>query len=367
MIEVLVVDDDQAIVRLLEYGLGKRGYIVRAARNGREGLQQMEERMPDLVILDIMMPEMDGWETCQHIRRESNVPIIMLTSMDDKDDIVQGLRLGADEYITKPFSVKELLARMEAVLRRTESGRQQGLAEAEAQMKQLREAISRNISHELRTPLAIISPSLQLVLEDRFGDDAEERRRFIQQSLDNVQRLHRLVEDLIALSALDQGEVEVVRQVVNLKFDFHEPVEQCLQRWQKRYLNVHIAVEPGVTIYAPRNGFKQAAVHLIDNACKFSPDGGLVEIELAVNGVGGCILTVTDQGPDIPVDLRERVFERYFQGSGGDARQYEGLGVGLTIARTFAQRLGGDVAILDSDTGCRVQMTIPPGLAELDT
>jgi signal transduction histidine kinase len=93
----------------------------------------------------------------------------------------------------------------------------------------------------------------------------------------------------------------------------------------------------------------------------------LVEIGLAANGVGGCILTVIDQGAGIPVDLRERVFERYFQGSGGDARQYEGLGVELTIARAFAQRLGGDVAILDSDAGCRVQMTIPPSPAGLET
>lgn len=367
MIDVLVVDDDLAIARLLEYNLGKQGYTVRTARNGREGLRKLEERVPDLVILDVMMPELDGWETCQHIRRESNVPIIMLTSRDDEDDIVQGLRLGADEYVTKPFSIKELSARVEAVLRRAESGRQQGLAEAEAQMQQLREAITRNVSHELRTPLSIILPSLQLILEDRFGDDAEERRRFIQQSLDNIHRLHRLIEDLIALSALDQGDGEVVCQVVNLKFDFHEPVEQCLQRWQKRYLNVHIAVEPGVTIHAPRNRFKQAVVHLVDNACKFSPNGGLVKIELAANGVGGCILTVTDQGPGIPVELRERVFERYFQGSGGDARQYEGLGVGLTIARAFAQRLGGDVAILDSDTGCCLQMIIPPSPAGLDT
>ncbi len=274
MVDVLIVDDEPGIVRLLEYNLSKQGYTVRTAANGWEGLQQIEERMPDLVILDVMMPEMDGWETCQQIRRQSTVPIVMLTSRDDEDDIIQGLRLGADGYVTKPFSIKELLARIEAVLRRAEAGRQQGLAEAEAQMQQLREAITRTISHELRTPLSIISPSLQLVLKDRFGDDAEQRRRFIQQSLDSVQRLHHLIDDLIALTTMDQEEAEVLCQVVNLKFDFHEPVEQCLQRWQKRYLNVHIAVEPGVTIHAPRSGFKQAAVHLVDNACNLQVQPG---------------------------------------------------------------------------------------------
>ena len=89
-----------------------------------------------------------------------------------------------------------------------------------------------------------------------------------------------------------------------------------------------------------------------------------MDINLAANGEGGCILTVTDQGPGIPVELCEKAFERYFQVSQGDARLYEGLGVGLTIARAFARGLGGDVVILDSDAGCRVQMTIPPAPAD---
>lgn len=366
MTNILVIDDDPAIVRLIEYNLSERDYTVRTAKNGLEGLRRVEEEMPDLVILDVMMPEMDGWETCRRIRRVSNVPVIMLTARGEEDDIVRGLGLGADEYIAKPFGIRELPARVEAVLRRTEMGRQQGLVEAEVQVEQLRQAVSRNISHELRTPLTSILSNLQLMLEDKFSGDAEGQRRFVQQSLDSAHRLHRLIEDLITLSTLDQGKSETVRRVIRLPFDFCQPVERCLQCWQERRLDVHITVEPDVTIHASRNGFKQALVHLVDNACKFSSEGGRVDIHLAANGEGGCTFTVIDEGPGIPVELREKVFERYFQGSEGDARQYEGLGVGLTIARAFARMLGGDVVILDSDAGCRVQMTIPPGPADVD-
>lgn len=364
MKDILVIDDDPAIVRLVEYNLKEQGYAVRTAKNGREGLRRIEQKLPDLIVLDVMMPGMDGWETCQRIRETSGVPIIMLTAKGEEDDVVQGLGLGADEYVTKPFGIKALLARVEAMLRRTELSRQEGLAEAEAQMDELRQAISRNVPHELRTPLTVILASLQLALRDSFADDAEAQQQFIQQSLDSAHRLHSLVNDLIALSALDRGEVETIRQVVRLEYDFHKPVERCLQRWQDRRLDMHIAVAPVVAIHAPRGGFRQTVGHLVDNACKFSPEGGRVDVQLAANGEGGCALTVTDQGPGISVELREKVFERYFQGSKGIARLHEGLGVGLTIARAFARRLGGDVAILDSGTGCRVRMTIPPAPAD---
>lgn len=367
MTDILMIDDDPSLLRMVEYNLKEHGYTVHTATNGQEGLIQVEENLPDLIILDVMMPGMDGWETCRRIRETFAVPIIMLTAKGEENDIVQGLGLGADEYITKPFSVKELLARVSAMLRRVELSRQKGLDEAEKQMEELLQAISRNVSHELRTPLTIILTSLNLALMDRFAGDVEAQQQFIQQSLDSTHRLHSLIDDLIVMSTLERGEIEIIRQVIRPKYDFHKPVEQCLQRWRKRLLDVHITVEPDVTIHAPRNRFKQATVHLVDNACKFSLEQGRVDVQLAANGEGGCVLTVTDQGPGVPIELREKVFERYFQASQGNARLYEGLGVGLTIARAFARSLGGDVVILDSDTGCRVRMTISPAPADWDT
>ncbi len=99
---------------------------------------------------------------------------------------------------------------------------------------------------------------------------------------------------------------------------------------------------------------------LVDNALKFSPEGGEVNITLAANGHGVCVLTVSDQGPGVPVELREKVFGRYYQGPRNDASLDEGLGAGLTVARTSARELGGDVAILDPADGCQVQMVMPP-------
>ncbi|MFP3896494.1 MAG: response regulator transcription factor [Anaerolineales bacterium] len=115
---LLVIDDDATLIEALRIYLSRAGYDVHAATDGTEGLKEFYDLRPDLVVLDVMMPQMDGWETCRRIRDLSTVPIIMLTAKGQETDRVKGLRLGADDYVPKPFSLKELQARIEAVLRR---------------------------------------------------------------------------------------------------------------------------------------------------------------------------------------------------------------------------------------------------------
>ena len=118
-VSVLVVEDDKNIAELLQMYLEREGYAVTVAHDGGAGLSKYRAIKPDLVLLDVMMPVMDGWSVCKAIRAEDQTPIIMLTAKGETDDKVQGLRTGADDYITKPFEMKEVLARIEAVLRRT--------------------------------------------------------------------------------------------------------------------------------------------------------------------------------------------------------------------------------------------------------
>jgi len=116
--KVLVIDDDTTLLMLLRQSLEKAGYQVITATNGLAGLQQMYERRPDIVILDVMMPRMDGWETCSRIREVSQIPIIMLTAKDEEADKIRGFTYGVDDYVTKPFSFAELTARVGAILHR---------------------------------------------------------------------------------------------------------------------------------------------------------------------------------------------------------------------------------------------------------
>ena len=120
-VSVLVAEDDRNIAELLQMYLEKEGYAVTVAPDGGQALSKYRAFIPDLVLLDVMMPVMDGWSVCRTIRGESQTPIIMLTAKGETDDKVSGLKAGADDYITKPFEMKEVLARIEAVLRRTGS------------------------------------------------------------------------------------------------------------------------------------------------------------------------------------------------------------------------------------------------------
>lgn len=119
--KILIVDDEKNILEIIAFNLKKEGYQVIKAADGEEGLKKALEEDPDLILLDIMMPKMDGYEVCKKIREKKNTPIIMLTARAEEVDKVLGLELGADDYVTKPFGVRELMARVKANLRKSTS------------------------------------------------------------------------------------------------------------------------------------------------------------------------------------------------------------------------------------------------------
>ncbi len=134
---ILVVDDEERMVRFIRLNLEHDGFQVSEAFNGRQAVQKLRDINPDLILLDVMMPDLDGFEVLEMVREISNVPVIMLTAKGEEDDRVRGLELGADDYVTKPFSPRELVSRARAVLRRTEgaSGSMHGLIEIDERLK----------------------------------------------------------------------------------------------------------------------------------------------------------------------------------------------------------------------------------------
>ncbi len=144
--KILVVDDDQNICELLRLYLSKEGYAVTIANDGEEALEKYNQVKPNMVLLDVMMPKLDGWETCRRIRKLGETPVIMLTAKGETFDKVLGLELGADDYIVKPFDSKEVVARIKAVLRRC-TGSGQGTEEGVVEFDNLRLDMN---SYELR-------------------------------------------------------------------------------------------------------------------------------------------------------------------------------------------------------------------------
>jgi two-component system sensor histidine kinase/response regulator len=362
---ILLIDDDPALLMGLSAMIKKHGYRVVEAEDGNDGLKKAKEVLPDLVLSDVMMPPPNGFELRKLMSldaRLSSIPFIFLTARSDSDDKVNAISDGADDYITKPFVVYELLARIGAVLRRVKlaeaSGKEKAQVAAEADLERVRHEILQNFHHEIRTPLSNIMMPLQLAVDNKFSD-AQEQGRFLKMALSSAGRLESLTTDLILLSNIDQGNLNTVRQSIDLNMDIRDSVSRRLERYAAKCLEFTLDISTQDKVYAPRREFTHALVHLVDNAFKFTSEHGKVHLHISPQDNGGVTLDVWDDGPGIPSHLREKVFERFHQLSQGDTREFDGMGVGLTIARAVFQSLKGDVKILESSKGCHVQAVLP--------
>jgi len=369
-ITILVVDDEPAIRTGLAATIGRCGYNVVTAVNGDDGFLKAKRSVPDLIISDVMMPGLNGLEMKRQMSADpqlATIPFIFLTARTSSGDRVAGIRSGADDYVTKPFVTEELMARIEAVLRRVkteqERGREQVRQAAQEEMEKLRREVLQNFSHELRTPLGNVMMSLNMVVNHKFISP-EEQGEFIRIAHSSADRLESLIADIMLLADIDQDKLNPLRQPIDVENHILAPVKRRLARYESKGLHFRHDISSGGTIQAPRREFTQSIVHLLDNAFKFSPELGKVELTVRPGENGGASITVLDNGQGIPVELREKVFERFYQVSQGDEREYQGLGVGLTIVRAVFSKLGGTVRIVDSPAGCCVHAELPDLSAE---
>lgn len=367
---ILVIDDEPAIRLGLLVAIRRHGYQVIEAVNGRDGLQKATELLPDVIISDVMMPPPDGFELKRLLNedaRSASIPFIFLTARTEATDRIAGIRDGADDYISKPFTMDELLARLDSLLRRVSTERERGRAQmteiAQRDMEKQRDEILQNFHHELRTPIMNIMTPLELAVNNKFTDP-QVQSDFLRKALSNVDRLDSLVSDIIILSNADLGNLNSVRQLVDLELHILKPIYKRLEKYNDKGLVFTHHIVNGGDVLAPRKEFTHSVVHLLDNAFKFSPQNGKVNLELNTGPNGGIKLAVFDEGPGIPVDQREKVFEKFYQISQGDTRAFEGLGVGLTIARAVFQNFGGSVKIMNYPKGCLVVAELPDVRAE---
>jgi signal transduction histidine kinase len=362
---ILIIDDDPALLMGVAATIKKHGYRIVTAEDGNEGFEKAKEVLPDLILSDVMMPPPNGFELRKLMSLDpqlSSIPFIFLTARSDLDDKVNAISDGADDYITKPFDTNELIARIGAVIRRGQieqaRGRDQAKAIADADLERVRHEILQNFHHELRTPLSNIMMPLELAVNNKF-DDPQEQSRFLKMALSGAGRLESLTTDLILLSNIDQGNLNIFRQSIDLDMDIRASVNKRLERYAAKGLEFTLDISKQGSLKAPRREFTHALMHLVDNAFKFTPEHGKVHLRISPEDNGGVTVDVLDDGPGIPSHLREKVFERFYQISQGDTREFEGMGVGLTIARAVFESLKGEVRVLEFSKGCHVKAVLP--------
>ncbi len=351
---LLVVEDHWALQQAVRDLLVASGYRVLTATDGVEALEVMQETRPDLIIADVMMPRMNGYELYEKVRENPDwvaIPFIFLTAKSEPEDIIKGKGLGAEDYITKPFNPDELLVVVGARLKRAQAIREA----SEVEFDRLKQQIVNVLSHELRTPLTYIRGYTDLALEDVPSLSPEALQEFLYGIRRGADRLTRLVEDLLLLVQIESGRLKaqaeahchIVEDPVPLIRKAMALHEEEAARHQSALI---LRAEPPYTpIKVCDLFFVEALSRVIDNALKFS-NGTHQPVVITVESRPNWLeIAVTDYGIGIPAAELPNLFQKFRQ---IERERYEqqGLGVGLFIARQLMQVQGGDIEV-ESEPG----------------
>lgn len=360
MAKLLIVDDDPFITESLKIGLGDRGYEVFAGHNGHEGVQLVDELTPDLVIIDMTMPVMDGLEATLRIRQLSDVPIIMLTAETDEEDVVTALETGVDEYLGKPFRLNELAARVHALIRRHSWSK----AKTALEVAQIKHNLMATMTHELRTPISSILHTLEIVFASAAENDFQSQLLFLEKVQHNTHVLNRLVEDLLILGQIDAG-LDILRRPFPLHTEIERLVEKKRIELLEHGLEVQNDVPESFIINGDTHKLRHLFYHLLDNAIKFGRDAQMIRIWAKMNEAGDVQMVVADQGIGIHPREHGRIFERFVQIDDGDNRSYGGLGIGLSIAKAVAEAHNGHICVSSEPrAGSQFIVTLPAAEAD---
>jgi len=351
MNKILVIDDDAATLALTVKALETRGFSTLRADDGLQGLEAAKRHLPDLIICDVQMPKLNGYETLAALRQDpitATIPFIFLTGLTDRKELRQGMGLGADDYLTKPFSANEL---MQAV--RTRLEKQAAMEKrSERKLEDLRGNIDLALPHELLTPLNGILGLAAILMEEGVEVEQAEVKDFARKIHFSAQRLHHLIENFIIYSQAVLTASDT-RKTAELRAGEPIPVRELIEKIAREKAELvgrqdDLALDLQETTVTIQPVYLRKAVEeIVDNAVKFSNAGTPVRVTAAAEG-RRFVLAIHDHGrgmtPAQIADIGAHMqFERRFY-------EQQGVGLGLIIAKRIAEVYGGEL-IVESTPG----------------
>jgi CheY-like chemotaxis protein len=366
---ILIVDDNPANLRLLAGILKSRGYRVRPLREGRMVLSSALSLYPDLILLDILMPEPDGYEVCRQLKRNENthdIPVIFISALNEVVDKVKAFSVGGVDYITKPFQAEEVLARVEthlalrrmqknleeknSCLQETQRALEKAKEEAE-QANRIKAEFLANMSHEIRTPLNAVIGLSHLALQTRLTSRQYDYLSKIQSS---SYVLLGIINDVLDFSKIEAGKLDME----NVRFNLEDVLENLSNlvslRAEEKGLELLFRTAEDVPFFLIGDPMRlgQILINLTDNAIKFTERGEVIVKTEKISDFTGdspdkVILrfSVRDTGIGISRTHLEKLFQSFTQADGSITRKYGGTGLGLVICKHIAEMMGGEISV----------------------
>jgi signal transduction histidine kinase len=338
--KILIVDDDELNLEILSEVLGDR-FDLRRAGSGEEALAALRDFRAELVLLDIVMPGIDGYETCRRIvsdPRLAGVKVILLSGRGATEERLHGYEVGASDYVVKPFDPAELAAKVDVFL---------ALKSAQDESRAKSEFVA-NISHEIRTPMTAILGYSENLRDASLSEEA--RQEAIDTIWRNGQHLLELINNILDLSKMEADRVDIEQIECHPTEIVAEVVAMMRPRATSLGLGLEAEIEGQVPmrILSDRTRIKQVLVNLVGNALKFTKEGGVrVIARMRAESRPEPLLEidVVDTGIGIDADLIEALCQPFVQADATVTRRFGGTGLGLSISRRLARMLGGDITI----------------------
>jgi len=356
---LILVADDNADMRDYLAGLLGRAHDVTTVSDGVEALHAALRDPPDLVLSDVMMPGLDGFQLLQALRadaRTRTIPMLLLSARAGEEATVEGLLVGADDYLVKPFSARELMARVQAALWLAELRKEQKARAAADEASRLKDEFLATVSHELRTPLCSIMGWASIL--SRTPPSAGTLARGLEIISRNAELQRAIIEDILDMSRIVAGRLRLECAPVDLAAVVAEAVEVVRPAAAAKAIEVRYRPEEGPSpVVGDPLRLAQIAWNLLSNAVKFTPRGGHVEVALARAGAA-VELRISDSGEGIPATLLPHVFDRFRQADGSPTRRHGGLGLGLAIVKELVELHGGEVRAENPGRGQGATFTV---------
>lgn len=345
--KLLVVDDVQTNVLLLKALLGKEGYGILVANNGQEALEVIRNENPDLILLDVMMPGMDGFEVAERLKSEEfrcEIPIIFLTALDDTQSIVNGFKLGVGDFISKPFRKEELMVRIKHQLSLVAARRI-----IEEKNEELRKTIAGRdkmysvIAHDLRSPMASMKMLLNTIMmsveKDKIDPDIFD---MLEMSNKTSEEVFSLLDSLLKWTKSQLGKLTVIPQKLDISGLADGVVEVMNSVAEVKHIKLIRTDHESFFVYVDIEMIKSILRNLISNAVKFSnPDS---EIKVGIKAEDGkVIVSVTDSGKGIKKEDQHKLLKDSTHFTTYGTNSEEGSGLGLLLCRDFARKNGGEL------------------------